>query len=379
MTPSTNGQDAAWLGWSRALVSMLFPAGLGSAQHFAFGQTTLLVDFADADAQIANAEVFRIGDAMPAATSSFVPSSSLSDAYRLFLQRANSPQLASALADMAAADSLSQSALNMPVKTGSEPPAGSTPGTSGSALPTTFVPAYQLDAAFRLRYQEWQAASSQGLHGTGGVIRFCTTPDGSGAAAPALSRSIVSAGGPTTPAAVPPPFLRVSPAVPAVGAPRVASVASVAVPVAPLAAAITAGPISLEVSFTGLGTFMLSPGRWFNAAAVQLFAGQLSPADRALFFGVDGVLARRVYQVVVGFEPAVRLEFDDPQAFEAAVTHLGSPQAGSIGVGPFDFNAGTVDAAGGDTLAITLGPAASTLPILLGVVCTDVANPAPVG
>jgi len=123
---------------------------------------------------------------------------------------------------------------------------------------------------------------------------------------------------------------------------------------------------------------MLSPGRWFNAAAIQLFAGQLSAADRTVFFGADGVLARRVYQVVVGFEPAVRLEFDDPQAFQEAVTHVGSAQAGSIGVGPFDFDAGTVDATSGDTLAITLGPAASTLPILLGVVSTDVANPPPV-
>ena len=429
MTTTAGGLETAWSEWSQALVSTLFPGGLGPGQHFAFGQTTLMADFANADPQVANAEIFGVGDAVPAAAPNFVPAASLSDAYGFFLQRVASPALATALTNMAAANSAAQTAFNMPAKVGTQAPAGSLPpGTAGTgqALQATFLPAYELGAAFRTRYQEWQSLSARGQTRAGGVISFSSRvggPDqlsGSGspmsgfteASAPlhalmlpsvsALAARPSSDPAAASPVPTPPAFFRVVAAAPAPATPHAALAGGAAQPAAfasgiaqaasehsrPLALAAdgSSGNFSLEVAFTGLGTFMIGPGRWFSDTAVRLFADQLSAADKALFFAAGGVLARRIYQVVIAFEPTVTLSFDDREVFQNARTALSDPQGDSVSIGPLSFDAKAVAPAGGaapvcsdDVQTITIGPVPSTLPILLGAVSTDVVTfpPAP--
>ncbi len=418
MTTPACGLDTAWSEWSQALVSTLFPGGLGPGQHFAFGQTTLIADFANADPQVANAEIFRIGDAVPAAAPNFVPMASLSDAYGFFLQRIASPALATAQANMAAANSAAHTGFNMPAKVGTQAPAGCLPPGSGGAAPTlqaTFLPAYELDAGFRTRYEEWQASSARGDTRAGGVIGFSSRLGGPAAPSAPMqalmlpSVSALAAQAPSAAAAAgapqpptPPAFFRVVTAVPAPASLLAAPVAATAQPPGspmgpapgavehsrPVLLSADGGPsnFSLEVSFTGLGTFMIGPGRWFSDTAVRLFADQLSPADKTLFFAPGGVLARRIYQVVVAFEPTVMLSFDDRQVFDNAKAVLSDPQGDSVGIGPLNFHSNLVSSSGvqgplysDDVQTITIGPVPSTLPILLGVVSTDVATfpPAP--
>lgn len=414
MTTPEGGLEAAWSEWSRALVSTLFPGGLGPGQHFAFGQTTLMADFANADPQVANAEIFRIGDTVPAAAPNFVPQASLSDAYGFFLQRIESPALAMAQANMAAANSAAQTGFNMPAKVGTQSPAGYLPpgqGGTAQALQAMFLPAYELDTGFRTRYQEWQSLSARGQTRAGGVISFSSRigdPPGSSPSMHALMPPSVStlAAQPSPDPAVapqvptPPAFFRVVVAAPAPLQSAFAvdtaqppalppSSAQAAVehyrPVA-LAANRGSSNFSLEVSFTGLGTFMIGPARWFSDTAVRLFADQLSPTDKALFFAAGGVLARRIYQVVIAFEPTVILRFDDREVFKNAKTLLSDPQGDSVSIGPLNFDSKLIASASSkgavysdDVQTITIGPVPSTLPILLGVVSTDVATfpPAP--
>lgn len=407
MTTIEDGLETAWSEWSKALVSTLFPSGLGPGQHFAFGQTTLVADFANADPEIANAEIFRIGDTVPSAAPNFVPMASLSEAYGFFLQRVASPALAEAMANLAAANSAGPTNFNMPVKVGTQVPAGcqpSEPSPEGATLQATFLPAYELDTGFRMRYQEWQSLSARGQARAGGVIGFSSCLGGSAAPLPqvhALMLPSVSAlAAPPLPNAAaaplvqtPPAFFRVIEPAPASSDPLPDAVTPAASPpqaaqaadelARPVALAADGAPsrFSLEVSFTGLGTFMIGPARWFSDTALRLFADQLSPADKALFFAAGGVLARRVYQVVIAFEPTVTLTFDDPQVFENARALLSEPHGKFIGIGPLNFDSKLLASADGkgqvcsdDVRTIFIGPVPSTLPILLGVVSTDVAD-----
>ena len=368
MTTPDTGLEAAWAGWSRALASTLFPAGLGDAQHFAFGQATLVADVANFDPQLANAEIFQLGDAVPAASPTFVATASLSDAYAQFLQRVTSPDLAVLQANMEAANASAQTAYNMPVG------------------PAAFLPAYQLDPGFRAKYREWQASSIAGRTRDGGVISFRSTLGNavlpaSGASPPPIVAMAARIGGQPTLAPAPPrppspAFLRVlAPAAPPL-ARSLMSPAAVPSPPLPAPAGID-GSFSLEVAFTGLATFMVAPARWFSNAAVVLGAGQLSPADRAAFFGANGLLARRVCQVVLGFEPTVTLQFDDREGFLGAQSLLSMAPTAPIGVGPLSFEAATATQVDEQAQTITIGPTASTLPILLGVVSTDVVTSLP--
>lgn len=408
MMTTNGGLETAWMAWSEALVSTLFPVGLGPGQHFAFGQATLMADFANADPQVANAEIFRIADTVPAATPNFVPLASLSDAYGFFLQRVASPALAEVQANMAAANSAAQTSYNMPAKVGAQSPAGVLmPGSGGTglAVQSTFLPAYELDTSFRACYQQWQGASARGDTRGGGVIAF-SSRSGAPATAPAplhalmlptvsaLAASATLDPAESLAAQAPPAFLRVAAtgAAPSSLARMPGSAqALLATPVAAAAEIDSSRPLalgtdggasdfSLEVSFTGLGTFMIGPARWFSDTAMRLFAAQLSPADKALFFGAGGVLASRIYQVVVAFEPGIILRFDDRAVFENARDALSGPHGGAVGIGPLSFDAMDAGAGGSagpvygdETQTITIGPVPSTLPILLGVVSTDLA------
>lgn len=386
MTTGQGGLEAAWAGWSRALVGTLFPAGLGNTQHFAFGQTTLVADVANADPLVCNAEVFRLGDAMPADSPNFSAAASVSEAYALFLRRVASPDLDDARTKMTAADAASPTALNMPIRQAASAPGAAPPP------PTTYVPAYVLDSGFRAKYSEWQGSSIARRTRDGGVITFRSTiaaappPTSAASIATTAARSMVSASAPAVSPPAPPPFFRLLPDDTA-GPPHVPMFTAAVPPMAlafattnlagptavPPAPATGSGNFALEVAFTGLGTFALNPAGWFSKTAIALFKDQLSAQDQSAFFAEGGVLARCIYQVVLGFEPTVTLQFDDRLAFESARSLLAAPQGPSIAIGPITFDAGAAASTDDDeTQTITIGPTASTLPILLGVVSTDV-------
>ena len=358
MAADESALEAAWAGWSDALVASLFPAGMAAGQNFAFGQTTLVADFANNDPLVVNAEVFRVADTVPGASAVFAPLASLSDAFGFFLKRLNLPALSQTQANWEAANSSAPSAYNMPTRSGDPAPAGST-ATPATPAAIRYLPAYELDSGFRAKYQEWQASSIAGRTTAGGVIRFSI-----GAAAPLRANSVAA-----KPHASLKPFIRVLAPQPShsASAPALANAPSVE------------GSCTIEVAFTGLGTFMLGPGRWFSDTAVRLFAGQLGAADQGSFFGNDGVLARRIYQVILGFEPSVNLHFDDAQAAGSAQAALAQGPGAAIGVGPLSFAAPASTAgSGGNGSTVSLGPTPSTLPILLGVVSIDLANLPPV-
>lgn len=368
------GAQAAWSGWADALVATLFPLGLGSGQNFAFGQTALVADFANADPQVVNAQVFNVGDTVPSASPSFTPQASLSEAYGFFLQALqslNASSLGTALANWnSACVGNASTPFNMPAKTGTP----SAPGTpSPVSVPTVYLPAYQLDSGFRSKYQEWQAASVAGQTSAGGVIRFSSTSNTAPAPSATMKRLVA-----TTPPAALPDFIRVLPSAASRLLSSTGSGQAFAL-AAPQATVAASSDCSIEVAFTGLATFALNPGRWFNQAALRLFADQLSAADQARYFGGAGVLARRIFQVVLGFEPSVNLRFNDAPSAASTQAVLSQPAGAAIGIGPITFDAAALKPGGStDNTTVTIGPTASTLPILLGVVSTDLASLPPV-
>lgn len=385
VTSNPNGMEAAWAGWADALVATLFPAGLGPGQHFAFGQTTLVADFANSDPQVINAEAFRIGDMVPGASPHLVPMASLNQAYGYLLEQLNSPMLAPARADWNEATSGAPNRFTMPARMGAQAPAGAStaaPGT-GAPAPTTYVPAYALDNGFRTKYEEWQASSVAGRTSGGGVIRVHSSGRAATAPVPRSLRATAS----VRMATALPPFVRIlAPAQAQAQTRALSSDAALLAPASHGAGANTnadadadadGSGYSIEVAFTGLGTFMLGPAAWFSDTAVRLFGGQLSAADQARYFGSAGVLARRMYQVVLGFEPSVSLRIGAQDAGTARAL-AAQPPGSAIGVGPLTFaTASLTSTIRHDGSTVTIGPAASTLPILLGVVSTDLANPPP--
>jgi hypothetical protein len=157
--------------------------------------------------------------------------------------------------------------------------------------------------------------------------------------------------------------------------PSISKVAPETEPPASFTAANSPSTFTLQVSFTGLGTFTIGPDRWWSDTVIRLFEGALTQQDRDLFFGEEGVLPRRIFQVVLGFQPTLKLSFDDWTVFESARDSLQNPVGDGVGIGPFNLHSKAL-VPGSDGVStysepdqtITIGPIQSTLPILLGVV-----------
>jgi hypothetical protein len=366
--------DSAWADWADALKATLFPAGLSAGQSFAFGQTTLVADFVNSDPQVINAELFRIGDIIPGPGPSLVSQGSLSQAYSFFLQKLNVETLNDAKSSLRQAMCDTSNFLNMPTRLGPQVPAGMNPGGASPEVPvgpTVFRPAYVLDPGFRAKYLEWQVASVNKRITDGGVI--VVRSNGTATAHHVLfdqEPQALFAQGQTSGSDLP-PFLHIETS--ALG-PHANAVA------VPLVSALkepgsNQGGYEVKVAFTGLGTFALGPGSWFSDTIPRLFADQLTPSDQARFFGSMGVLARRIYQVVLGFEPSVTLHFDDPQENVRALALVQQYQAQTIKVGPLTFDGSLFYPHSVDrSQDISIGATPSVLPTLLGVVSTDLSN-----
>lgn len=378
MAIESSGLDAAWSSWGEALVATLFPAGLGPQQRFSFGQTTLVADFVNNDVQVINAQLYGIGDIVPATGPNFAPLASLSDAYGFFLQRFAPASVTREMGSWQQAISATATPYNMPTRSGAAVPAGM--GQTVTPSDTVYLPAYLLDSGFRAKYGEWQVASTTGRTDAGGVIRVRS---------PSKASMALGAHGAAKVAPAPAPgFLKLRPGLAASAALQVAATAG-ATPTALVmppglaaasgnpAGAAVADDYEVTVAFTGLATFSLNPAPWFSETTIRMLSDQLSPADQAKFFGPDGILARRIYQVVLGFQPSVSLSFPDPDTHAQAQALLQAGPGGGVDVGPLSFEAGSAGVSANPGSGITMGPTPSTLPVLLGVVSTTLATPMP--
>ena len=333
MAIESSGLDTAWSSWGEALVATLFPAGLGPQQRFSFGQTTLVADFVNNDVQVINAQLYGIGDIVPATGPNFAPLASLSEAYGFFLQRLAAASVSREMGCWQQAISATATPYNMPTRSGAAVPAGM--GQTGTPADTVYLPAYLLDSGFRAKYGEWQVASTTGRTDAGGVIRVRS---------PSKSSTALGAPGAAKVARAPAPgFLKLRPGLAASAALQVAAAgaAPAALVMPPGLAAASRNPAGaavaddyeVTVAFTGLATFSLNPAPWFSETTIRMLSDQLSPADQVKFFGPDGILARRIYQVVLGFQPSVSLSFPDPDTHAQAQALLQAGPGGGVDVG----------------------------------------------
>jgi hypothetical protein len=259
---------------------------------------------------------------------------------------------------------LSQNAYNMKVKVGTIAPPGSQKVLAGGDNPTkpdnlksTFQPSYTLDSSFRQKFAEWQAAS---VKKTGGKVSISVSAktqtysyDQFGWDASIKASWIAE-------------FFRI------------------------FAEGSTSGErvnintsnkdFSLSIEFTGLGTFGISPGLWWDHGSLISTYKKLKP-EAPDFFGETGSLARFPYQIVVGFEPTIKLKMEANDYKETKKSWQAKATA-SIGIGPFRIGSATVSTSGKKedinwddaSAAVTIGPIKSTVPVLLAVVSQRLGN-----
>ena len=75
--------------------------------------------------------------------------------------------------------------------------------------------------------------------------------------------------------------------------------------------------LTLKVSFTGLQAFAINPDSWFAEAAIKIYQRGLVQQDRDTFFGSNGVLSRRIFQVILGFQPTLTIIPENQTVFES--------------------------------------------------------------
>jgi hypothetical protein len=133
----------------------------------------------------------------------------------------------------------------------------------------------------------------------------------------------------------------------------------------------------LSVSFTGLGTFPLAPGAWYQGGIVQTYKSQLKTGAPA-FFGAAGSMGRVPTAVVLGFEPRISLSLDNADYNEVRTQWQAQAQL-ALGIGPFKIGSASVSTYGDAgavkfddaTTSIEIGPVTSTLPVLLAVISSN--------
>jgi hypothetical protein len=257
-----------------------------------------------------------------------------------------------------AQDPMQPNNFNMQITSATYIPPGSTAVVIGQAAPaatspttvSSYVPLYVLDTAYAATYGEWQAASVAGQIGTtfefssqGGDYDYKSS--GWNASAHASWSS----------------FLR--------------SVSgSVSGGSATSEFDLTSSDYHIKVSFVGFKAFSITPGPWWqNGSLVSTYRNKLKP-NAPDFFGDNGAMARRVSQVVLGFEPTIEITLSASD-YKSLKTAWKTEASLSVGIGPFSF--GSSGDANGSTdqihyddakSSIKIGPVKSIMPVLLGVV-----------
>ncbi|WP_026353891.1 hypothetical protein [Woodsholea maritima] len=249
-----------------------------------------------------------------------------------------------------------QTPYNMGVKTGTIAPAGSTPvlpgatpATPASSLISSFAPAFSIDG-FTQKYQEWQTASASGQ--TGQVIKF-----DSSSTAESWNHFGWSASGS---GGFDDWFVDVEVQHSSSSDTHTFDYKNQA--------------FSFEAAFTGLGAFMLTPGKWFQRGLIQNYHNKLLK-NAPDFFGPNGSLGRIPTQAIIGFEPKITLTLSHSD-YQYMNSVFKSETTTSINIGPFSigsahhsYYANKTDVQfHDDSNTIVIGPVKSTLPLLLGVI-----------
>lgn len=256
-----------------------------------------------------------------------------------------------------ASDITMANAYNMAVKTGVVAAAGSTPMLPGqtpagpaSTLISSFAPSFSL-GSFTPVYQQWQAASAAGSPPAASIH-----VDGSAASAEwasmgwaAESEGLFSLG-----------FFDLF-------AKNTTSSDSQS------SFAFSDG-FDMQIDFTGLSVFTVTPGPWFDLGIIKTYKDQLLPNAPA-FFTPGGSLARYPYQAVVGFQPKITLMMSNAN-YSSFKSTFQSNTTAAFGFGPFvvgETNVSTYSDKSGvafsdSNASITIAPPPSTVPVLLGVI-----------
>jgi hypothetical protein len=141
---------------------------------------------------------------------------------------------------------------------------------------------------------------------------------------------------------------------------------------------ITSSAFKMTVDWAGFGTFSVNPGPWWDGTAFGTWKNSLM-AGAPAFFDDNGILARRVNEVILGFEPTITLQMsasdyaNTKQQWTAQATAL-------IGIGPFVFGKSNTTVCGSKQdivwndaqASLTIGPIKSTVPLLLGVLSAPI-------
>lgn len=131
---------------------------------------------------------------------------------------------------------------------------------------------------------------------------------------------------------------------------------------------------SIEISYTGLGTFNIRPGVWFDQGIVKTYHNSIK-ADSPDFFGPEGSLARRPYAIVVGFEPHVKLTLNSSN-YSMFKSNFQANATACFKIGPFKIGQGDLSTYvkkenvhyDDSSNTIEILPSKTTMPVLLGVV-----------
>ncbi|GLX77748.1 hypothetical protein tinsulaeT_10880 [Thalassotalea insulae] len=260
-----------------------------------------------------------------------------------------------------ALDITAQTPYNMAVASGATAPAGSGPAVlpgeapqqPASQLVDSYAPAYNLNA-FTTKYQEWQAASTNNQR-TGGTISVSSSSKASQWSQFGWSANVGGLFG---------DFLSIVGAGSTSGQTTTFNTQSES--------------FGLEVSFTGLGTFQLNQGKWYQAGLVQDYKNNLKP-NSPDFFGEHGSMGLIPTEAIVGFEPEITLTLDQADYDKFVQTWQANASA-SLNLGPFRLGSANVSTYGSrqdinfdaSSRQIKIGPVKSTVPLLLGVISTKI-------
>ena len=259
-----------------------------------------------------------------------------------------------------AQDIINKNSYNMLGKVGSQAPLGSvttlpgqTPAAQSSSLTEIKIPGYQLDSSFTTAYQQWQTKSANGIVDVG-PIEVNGTTNASQYSEFGWNASIDgSCFG---------DFFSVFGSGSASGQTIKQSWQST--------------NFNLKMSYTGLQTFKIGPLSWFQQSFITNYKDKLLK-NAPNFFGENGSLNLLPYEIIVGFEPKLELTLDNSDYNDFKNSFNASATA-SLSIGPFRIGSASTSTYSqknnvtfsDETSTITVGPIKSTIPLLLGVICS---------
>lgn len=256
-----------------------------------------------------------------------------------------------------AQDITTQSPNNMAVATGSISPPGSkkvsigdAPADPASSLIESFAPAYELGADYAATYAKWQADSVNKVKGASIAVSSSSRDYDYSQFGWSAS---VSAGWS--------------------GWFRSAS-AQASAKYNTISVDTNSTDFSMTVDFVGLSAVGINPGKWWqNGSLVSNYKDQLKDGHPD-FFSDEGTLARRAYQLVLGFQPSVKIKMSAAD-YNRVKTDWQSQASARGSFGPFSFGASSSANSSKDDIhyddaaaTITITPGPSTMPVLLGVI-----------